>query len=151
MSHPILRSEVLQTIPPKKVTRALIETLKECKECSVSGVKLNGACQVCRLKNTAKQRYAASNIPIAYWNLEMTRDFTGDSILLDKYNEITSDLSKAYDEGICLCFAGGHGTGKTTLCTNILKRASEKDYSCLYVTLTDIVELATSIRLQISQ
>jgi DNA replication protein DnaC len=105
---------------------------------------LNSACQKCRYINEAKQRFANSNIPIRYWNLEMMRDFKGDENLLEKYKEIVADLSSTYKSGMCICFAGSHGLGKTLVTTNILKRASEKGYNCLYVTLSDIVELVTS-------
>jgi DNA replication protein DnaC len=65
--------------------------------------------------------------------------FVGDKILLDKYNEIANDLKNTYDNGVSLCFAGKFGVGKTLTVTNILKRAVEKGYSCLYATLSDIV------------
>jgi len=72
------------------------------------------------------------------------KDFKGDQVLLKKYEEIVSDLHASYGEGLCLCFAGAHGTGKTMLVTNVLKRAVEKGYQCLYTTLSDIVSNATS-------
>ncbi|HVI43054.1 MAG TPA: ATP-binding protein [Anaerovoracaceae bacterium] len=65
--------------------------------------------------------------------------FHGDPILLEKYQEITQDLRNAYNKGVSLCFAGGHGLGKTMTCTNILKQAVNKGYSGLYATLNDIV------------
>ena len=96
--------------------------------------------------NKALSRYAQSNIPLRYWKLEFDDKFIGDKILFKKYTEITEDLHKAYSDGACICFAGEHGRGKTFVCTTILKRAVEKGYSCLYVTLNDIVAnmLATS-------
>lgn len=66
-------------------------------------------------------------------------DFSGDKILLEKYTEITQDLKESYKKGVSLAFAGRHGTGKTLTCCNVLKRAVEKGYSSLYVTLNDIV------------
>jgi len=142
MSFRISRSDSLITIPQRKVVEALGNTLKDCPTCSEANAQLDTACEKCRFINTALQRYAASNIPIRYWSLDMNRDFKGNKALLDKYNEIVDDLEGAYSRGICLCFAGSHGVGKTLITTNILKRACEKGYNCLYVTLTDIVETA---------
>jgi len=79
-----------------------------------------------------------------YWDLGMNKDFWGDPILLEKFQEITSDLHKTYNEGICICLAGQHGCGKTMSVTNILKKAVAKGYQCLYTTLGDIVSMATS-------
>lgn len=139
----ISRSEALITIPPRKVVTALEQTLSKCEECGPKGAKLDHACDKCCLINQALKRYAQSNIPIRYWGLSM-KDFKGDGVLIEKYNEITTDLHTAYNDGICLCFAGKHGVGKTYLCTNILKRAVEKGYQCLYTTLSDVVSNAVS-------
>lgn len=145
MSTQISRSNALTTIPQKKLIRALTQTLKKCEVCSQNEeIKLSEACQTCRVINEAKQRYAKSNIPIRYWDLEM-KGFKGDEILVEKYDDIVGDLNKSYDDGICLCFAGSHGIGKTYTVTNILKRAVEKGFDCLYVTLSDIVEMTTSV------
>ena len=108
----ISRSEALKTIPPRKAAVALERTLKGCEQCGPGGVKLDYACDRCRVRNEALKRYAASNIPIRYWDLEMN-DFYGDDVLLDKYKEIVSDLHTTYDDGACICFAGHHGVGKT--------------------------------------
>ena len=66
-------------------------------------------------------------------------NFLGDQILLEKYNEVANDLKLSYNNGISFCFAGTHGCGKTMTATNILKRAVEKNYSALYITLGDVV------------
>ncbi len=139
----ILRSESLQTIPPRKVVNTLERTLRKCENCSKNNTKLNNACERCRNINAAYKRYAESNIPIRYWDLRM-KSFQGTSILTDTYNEIVKDLRATYDEGVCICLAGSHGVGKTMSITNILKRAVESGYSSLYTTLGDIVSNATS-------
>jgi DNA replication protein DnaC len=72
------------------------------------------------------------------------KDFKGDESLKRTYKDATQDLGKTYNEGTCVCFAGPHGVGKTYTCSNILKRAVEKGYHCLYVTLGDIVANVTS-------
>lgn len=95
------------------------------------------------VKLIAINRYAESNIPIEYWTLKMERDFKGDARLLAKYNEYTADLKESYIAGNSVCFAGGHGLGKTMTITCILKKASQKGFTCLYTTLSDIVNVLT--------
>ena len=95
------------------------------------------------IKMIAVNRYAESNIPIEYWTLKMDKDFNGDPRLLAKYNEYTADLKSSYINGNSVCFAGGHGLGKTMTVTCILMKASQKGFSCLYSTLSDIVNVVT--------
>jgi DNA replication protein DnaC len=95
------------------------------------------------LKTIAINRYTESNVPIEYWTLKMDRDFQGDPRLLAKYNEYTQDLKASYINGSSICFAGTHGVGKTMAMTCILKKASQKGYSCLYTSLSDIVNVLT--------
>jgi len=121
------------------VIHELSATLKECDSCKSNSASLDSACEKCMIINTALSRYAQSNIPLSYWKLEMSRDFKGDPTLLNYYNKVTSDFDKAYSDGVCVCFAGPHGVGKTFACTNILKRAVERGFSSLYVTVNDIV------------
>ena len=94
-------------------------------------------------KILAINRYAESNIPIEYWYLKMDRDFKGDARLIAKHDEYIADLKSAYQGGSSICFAGGHGLGKTMTITCILKKAVVKGYSCLYTTLSDIVNVLT--------
>lgn len=143
MSHQISRSVGLSSVPERKIIEALEQTLRKCKVCSVkSDIKLDhNLCNECRLNNKRIQRYADANVPVIYWDLEMEHNFTGDVILKEKYLEITQDLRQSYRDGIAICFAGGHGRGKTMTCCNILKRAVEKNFSGLYVNLGDIVSV----------
>lgn len=135
------RVDCLNTIPNRKVLDALEDTIKSCSECSQKkNVKLDtNLCLKCRAKNLAIVRYAESNIPVLYWKLEMEPDFSGNKILLEKYREIVVDLHKSYKSGVAMCFAGPHGVGKSMSCTNILKRACERGFTCMYVNLGDIV------------
>lgn len=141
MPHQISRSLGLSSVPEKKKNDELEETLRRCPTCSANpSVKLDGGgCKKCHIRNECIRRYADGNIPVVYWNLEMERDFTGYPILKEKYLEITKDLRQSYKDGVAICFAGGHGRGKTLVCCNILKRAVEKNFSILYVNLGDIV------------
>lgn len=126
------RSKALNNIPPRKLQEAL------------SAVE-NGPDSL-EIKNTkliAINRYAESNIPIEYWSLKMERDFIGDSRLKEKYDEYILDLKASYINGVSICLAGSHGLGKTFVLTNILKKAAQKGFSCLYTNLGDIVNVLT--------
>ena len=131
------------SVPQRKLVEALEQTIRNCKECADNKeVKLDrNMCTKCSILNTAIARYAESNIPAKYWSLEMALHFKGDSILMEKYKSITTDLRQSYKDGVAVCFAGGHGLGKTMTCCNILKRAVEQNYSALYVNLNDIVSV----------
>jgi len=126
------RTKALNTIPQKKLSEALsvIEDSDDDQKTKT-------------IKMIAINRYAESNIPIEYWSLKMERDFHGDPRLLTKYNEYIADLKASYINGVSICFAGGHGVGKTMTATCILKKASQKGFSCLYSTLSDIVNVLT--------
>ena len=107
MSNQVLQSQSLRTIPPRKLTQELELTVKECDSCS----ELHTLCDKCRAINTAKRRYWNSNIPLGYWRLKM-EDFKGTASLKKKYDDIVFDLHQVYNDGPCICFAGGHGRGK---------------------------------------
>ncbi len=127
------RSPALNNIPKKKLKEwltAIEESTEDVKDRSVKLIAVN--------------RYAESNIPIEYWSLKMERDFFGDSRLKEKYEEYISDLKASYINGVSICFAGSHGVGKTMAVSCILKKASQKSFSCLYTTLSDIVNVLTS-------
>jgi DNA replication protein DnaC len=101
--------------------------------------KIGEACKKCNLFHLVYHRYFQANIPIKYWFLEMEKDFSGFPGLKKEYQEYVSDLKNSYHTGKSILFSGFFGSGKTFAATNILKRAAEKNYSCLYVTLNDIV------------
>ncbi len=126
------RSNALNNIPKKKLIDWLSVIDSSTDDLQAKTVKL-----------TAINRYAESNIPIEYWSLKMERDFKGDPRLLTKYNEYISDFKASYLNGTSICFGGGHGLGKTMTVTCILKKASQKGFSCLYTTLSDIVNALT--------
>ena len=138
MSYPdFSRSKSLNNIPQRKL-QEILQSIEAADD--VQDKKY--------IKSIAINRYAESNIPIEYWSLRMEKDFHGDSRLLSKYNEYVSDLKSAYINGTSLCFAGGHGLGKTFTVCSILKKASNKGFSCLYTTLSDMVNVITSASLE---
>ena len=127
------RSQALNNIPNKK----LQDRLKDVQD--------NGdAPDVKVVKMVAYNRYYESNIPLEYWDLKMDKDFIGDPRLKQKYDEYVADLKQSYQTANSFCLAGQHGVGKTMAMTCILKKASQKGYSCLYTTLSDIVSVMTS-------
>jgi DNA replication protein DnaC len=145
----IVRSSALNNIPKSKLYLKIASFIGACDKCSSKDTKGGkaldiGLCDKCRLLSTSYQRYHEANIPVEYWDLKMEKDFKGDSALLEKYKEYTTDLKTPYSNGTSICFAGSYGLGKSMTITCILKRASLKGYSCLYSTLSDIVSVLTS-------
>jgi DNA replication protein DnaC len=94
----------------------------------------------------AYNRYAISNIPVEFWNFDM-KDFEGPEDLKSIYSDIIDynslkkidNLSKMYKEGVSICLAGTSGVGKTTTASCILKKASQRNYECLYTDMSNIV------------
>ena len=129
-----LRSLALNNIPTKK----LQEAIKAVEDNQADTLEIKA------VKLTAINRYAESNIPIEYWSLKMDRDFIGDTRLKQRFDEYVVDLKASYIAGTSICFAGGHGLGKTMTATCILKKACLKGFSCLYTSLSDIVSVLTS-------
>lgn len=129
----LVRSRALNNIPPRKLQLSLAAINNSDDAFENKATKL-----------IAINRYAESNIPIEYWTLKMERDFKGDPKLLSRYTEYVSDLKSSFINGTSICFAGGHGLGKTMTMTCILKRAAQTGYTCLYTTLSDIVSVLTT-------
>lgn len=127
------RSQALNSVPKRKL-QATLDNIEN------SGDDF----QTKSVKQIAVNRYAESNIPIEYWSLKMEKDFKGDPRLLEMYTEYVKDLKESYVNGSSFCLAGAHGRGKTMTVTCILKKASQKGFSCLYTTLSDIVSVITS-------
>lgn len=127
------RSFSLNNIPQKKANGALLEI-----ENSDDDLKTKN------IKSIAINRYIESNIPIEYWHLKMEKDFKGDPRLLKKYEDYVADISKSYHNGSSICFAGNLGNGKTMTLTSIIKKACLKGYSCLYTSLSDVVNVLTT-------
>jgi hypothetical protein len=126
-----------QNIPRKKLDDTILSLQNRFAQ---DGVLNSDGAKLC----DAFQRYWDSNIPVDYWFRDM-HDFSGDKGLLKRYTEITSDIPKSFQEGVRICFAGGHGVGKTMSCVCILKRVVERgQHDALYVNLTDIIHVMTS-------
>lgn len=142
-THPSLIN--LNNIAEAKLYETKLQTMRECEVCKIKEqpqepLKLGEACEKCRMRNTALDRYAKANIPVKYWKLKVDpENFLGPKQLMTLYLEITQDLTKTYHEGKSIMFAGSLGIGKTTICTAILRKAAEKGFSAQYLTLNDIV------------
>lgn len=144
ISSEFSRSNSLNNIPKKKVQYKISDMISKCQECSTKNVESDLLCKKCSMKSVAYKRFAESNIPIEYWDLNMEKDFVGYQGLKDKYDQVVTDIKKSYCNGQSFCFAGSHGVGKTTTVTSILKSANLKGYTSLYTTLSDIVTVLTS-------
>lgn len=69
----------------------------------------------------------------------MVNEFRGPKNLSDIYFHFEKDIPSAYKIGLTFCLAGSHGVGKSLTLSCILKRCCQKNYTCLYTTLTDLV------------
>jgi len=127
-----IRSSVLNNIPEKKIQLALEAVDKKIEDLQSRATM-----------KAAINRYAESNIPTEYWYLKMERDFKGDVKLISKYQEYTANLENTYTNGESICFAGKCGVGKTLTMSCILKKAALKGFSCLYTSISDIVNALT--------
>lgn len=127
------RCSSLNNIPKKKLKDLLAKIEQSSDNLSEKAIK-----------QIAINRYAESNIPVEYWSLKMERDFKGDPRLKEKYDLYITDIKKSYLDGASICFAGSHGLGKTMATTGILKKACQKGFSCLYTTLSDMVNVFIS-------
>lgn len=144
MNYEIQRSEVLNNIPQRKLHSKIFELITNCKVCSTKNIKsieqvFDSICEKCSISVRTFNRYYEANIPLLYWDLNMT-DFVGSKVLLEAYNNYINNITNMYDSGFNICFASPHGNGKTTIGTNILKFACKKNYKCCYTNLGDIVD-----------
>lgn len=69
------------------------------------------------------------------------KDFKGPEIYKKVYNNTINNIDNIYKNGRSFSLLGPCGIGKTTTITAILKKMSEKNYNCLYTTLTDMVNV----------
>lgn len=129
----LIRSNALNNIPQKKILDAISAIENSQDDLQTKSVKL-----------IAINRYYESNIPIEYWTKKIEKDWVGDPRLLAKYNEYIADLKNTYINGKSIFLQGSHGVGKTYFTTSVLKKACQKGYSCLYTTLSDIVNVLSS-------
>lgn len=119
-------------IPEKKLNYLIDEIKKSGDDLKTQSVKI-----------LAFTRYYQSNIPISYWDLKMEKDFYGDPNLLKIYTDFIGELPKNYNNGTSMCLASSYGRGKTLALSCILKKCAQKNYSCLYTTLSDMVSALT--------
>lgn len=127
-------------IPEKKLNYVIDNIKSKCGECKDKQT----FCEPCQGLVLALERYWGANIPVDYWLRDMGLHFRGNPKVKTIYDQVVSDLSKAYGEGIKFCLAGPHGVGKTMACSCILKRAVEKGFSALHLTLSEIVSILSS-------
>lgn len=126
----------------------MLNIIQNCQKCSKIKTKItdnlsDGICSNCTIRTVAIRRFADANIPVEYWDLDMS-EFRGAAKLKAKYEEMIFDLPALYRKGQPICLAGQYGTGKTTTLCNIIKYASLKGYTGLYTSLSDIANVSTS-------
>lgn len=109
-----------------------------------------GLCQTCAVKVIAYNRYQESNIPYEYWDLSINniidnvKTSHAFKALADVYMSVVLDFHQSYVSGRSFCLAGSYGAGKTSCVTNILKKATHKNFTALYTTLNDVIVSLTN-------
>jgi DNA replication protein DnaC len=116
------------------VRKAIIDS---CKLCSGNG------CRNCANKVEHINKLASAGIPALYWNLSM-QTFAGNEMLKKKIANYVNTIDDIYIAGKVLVFMGGMGTGKTFGGIEILKAATNKNYTILYTTFTEIIDMLLS-------
>lgn len=137
-------SKVITTIPQKKFQESIKKRISSCQTCNQKTIndKLDGICKKCSIDIKVYNRFFDSNIPVEYWNSDFD-DSKTNKIIFDHYSEYVKDLETTFSEGKSFCYAGPNGVGKTFAASAILKKASIKGYSCLYINLYDIIGFLT--------
>jgi len=124
-------------ISPKKILLEKEQITARCAKCKGVG------CPSCFGYCSFIDRMAATEIPVDYWHRDI-KDFYGDTNF-KKYvlEEYIDKLKQRYMEGLCLCFVGHPGTGKTMAACSILKAAimpadgSPDKFSAKYTTMLE--------------
>jgi DNA replication protein DnaC len=119
-------------ISTKKIEFEKGHVVKNCKKCDGKG------CPSCFGYCSFIDKMAEAEIPVDYWYRDISK-FYGDNRFKQQIEEYIENIEEKYFKGHLLCLQGPHGTGKTMMAGNILKRALLRGFSAYYSTLTDMV------------
>jgi len=97
-------------------------------------------CFNCGQKNQSYFKMANSNIPLKFWDLEIS-DFYGSIKIKNKIEQYITNLAKAYEKGIGLFLQGQNGRGKSMMASLILKAALNQGYTTYMTTLSDAITM----------
>jgi DNA replication protein DnaC len=118
--------------------------LQACPACSLKKFdaieQLDGVCENCSILITAYNRYYHAGIPLEFWQPSMDQ-FEGPEILKKIYANYVENLNACYNEGKSFLISGTHGLGKSMVSCNILKKALQKNFNGLYITMSDMVSV----------
>ena len=124
-------------ISEKKIKLEKDRVVAQCNKCSGKG------CPGCLGYCSFIDRMVDAEIPVDYWFREMDSFYGHPAFKNYIVNEYISKLQQRYMEGMCLCFSGHPGTGKTMAACSILKaavmppRGSPEFFSAHYTTMLE--------------
>lgn len=107
----------------------------------------------CRKKYDKYWKFALSNIPKAFWDLNGKYQVKCKEYLFDKeklgnikkfmptVNKFIENHETVISEGYSLLFSGMNGSGKTFVAIKILKEFALKEYSVYYIHFRELLEL----------
>lgn len=75
-----------------------------------------------------------------YWNVSFN-DWKGDEVARSLVEKYIDKIDVAYEEGLGMVFWGNSGTGKTMLCSIVLKYAMRKNYSVRFITMAELLDV----------
>ena len=79
-----------------------------------------------------------ANVQLNYWKIT-TKDICDQN--KEKLEQISSNLDNSFENGDSFILTGPHGSGKTTISSLFLKKICKTQYSGLYITLEQAVNL----------
>lgn len=132
-------SMLLRNIPENKLLSFKDKIINSCTKCSKVGFE---SCDKCHLYSMLYDRYYEANIPVAYWDKDISC-WIGDNNIRKLYEEILLDVDSFLNSGTSFFLKGQHGVGKTLFSLLLLKKIVEKGFGGLYSTLGDIVSIIT--------
>lgn len=124
----------------KKIDIAKEEVRSKCPACKG---RLRIDCFNCLQWGNFIDRMANSEIPVDYWFRDM-KEFYGFVGLKDLALDMINNIENVYKTGRTVYIAGERGRGKTMAVCSILKTAILKDFSSLYINLSDMVTRVTN-------
>jgi DNA replication protein DnaC len=113
--------------------------MAECTLCDKTGWIGDTMCK-CR---TDFQRYMLlddAGIDREYWDVTFD-DWKGDQVARHLVEKYIAKLDVAYEEGLGIVFWGNTGTGKTMLCSIILKQALTVGKSIRFITMAELLDV----------
>ena len=142
---------------PTEPTPDQIKRMANCKRCgglrhvlSADGVKAED-CPDCLKIIKYEIHLADSGIPPKYREKEFSDYVYQESITYKNIWLYINQIEKVIDKKLCLLLYGRENTGKSLLASCVLKELMKKDYSCSFVTFSEVFSNDESVKQRLSE